>query len=219
MRATFGLLATGCVLVAGATLAHADPHNELSIGSFARAMHASSADAVTSDSLGGGVLTYARELPLGLASGLQTWATAQLAWGSASGTMFSTLTTEIGTLAVSVGGRARYQLHPRFGVGGRLDFGTSRAALTLTEGSRELSDHGWGGTTTAAASADLLALAGSRFKLGLRFELGYTPTSAVALAPKEASDGSMIQLGASQASLGSLDLGGRFFSFTILSQF
>jgi len=215
MRAHLAVL----LVLASAAPALADAHNEVSIGSYSRAMHASSANAVTSDSLGGGVLGYARELDLGLMPRLQTWATAGLAWGGADGTMFSTLTTELDTLSLTVGGRARYQVFRRLAAGARVDIGTARAALTLREGNRELSDHGWGGTTTAAASLDLLGFAGPDFKLGLRLELGYTMTSAIELAPAEANDASMIQLGMSQASLGHLDVGGKFFAFTMLSQF
>ena len=207
------------LVLASAGTARADSPNEVSIGSFDRAMRASSANAVTSDSLGGGTLGYGRSLDLGLMPGLQTWLTGGFSWGGAEGTMFSTLTTELDTLAFSIGGRARYNVWNHLAVGARLDVGTQRAALTLTEGSRTLSDSGWGSSSTAAASLDLLAYAGSAFKLGVRLELGYTLTSAIELAPSEANDESTIQLQMSQASLGHLDLRGKFFSLTVLSQF
>jgi hypothetical protein len=213
------VITLGVLLAAAPAPAFADSHNELSIGSFGRAMHASSANAITPDSLGGGVLGYARELALPVVPRLALWATAGLSWGGASGTMFSTLATELDTVALTLGGRARYQLHRLVAVGGRLDVGSARAKLTLREGARTLSDHGWGGTSTAAASVDLLALAYPRFKLGFRFELGYTATTAIALAPAEGNDASTIQLQMSQASIGHLDVGGRFVSFTAISQF
>jgi hypothetical protein len=205
--------------LAGASSAAADPKNEVSIGSFDRAMHASSANAVTTDSLGGGVLGYARALDVGLSPRLQTWATGGFAWGGADGTMFSTLTTELDTLAFTAGGRARYSVWKHLQVGGRIDIGTARAALTLREGNRELDDSGWGMTASAAAALDLLAWESPGFELGVRLELGYTVTSAVELAPAEANDSSTIQLEMSQASLGHLDLGGKFFALTVLSQF
>jgi len=208
------------LVVAAASNAAADPHNELTIGSFDRALHSSSANAVTSDSLGGGALAYARKIDLGLVPGLQTWATANLAWGSADGTMFTTMTTQLETLGFSFGGRARYPIYSDHLVAGaRIDLGPSRTALTLREGARELYDKGWGLATTAALSLDLLAYAGSSFRFGLRTELGYTLTSAVELAPTEAKDGSTIQLPMSQATLGHLDVGGKFFSLTVVSQF
>ena len=215
MRTTLAAL----LVLATAGTAAADAHNEVVIGSFNRAMHASSANAVTENSLGGGVLGYAREIDLGLMPRLQTWATAGFAWGHADGTMFSTLTTELTTQTFSFGGRARYNLFRHLAVGGRLDLGPSRAGLTLTEGNRTLHDSGWGVATTAALAVDTLALAFPRFKLGFRAELGYTLTSKLDLAPSEANDSSMIQLEMSQASLGHLDVGGKFFSLTMLSQF
>jgi hypothetical protein len=215
MRATLSLL---LVLVAAGP-ALADPRNEISIGSYTRAMNASSANAVTADSLGGGTFNYARKLDLGLFPGLQTWATGQFTFGTASGTMFSTLTTELDTMTFTAGGRARYPLHPHLALGARLDLGTAYAALQLTEGSRQLSDHGWGGTATAATSLDLLAYSGEHWNLGIRLELGYTLTSAVELAPAEGNDPSTIQLEMSQASLGHLDVGGKFFAFTVMNQF
>jgi len=208
------------VLMLVASTAAAEPANEVWLGSYTRAMHASSANAVTKDSLGGGTLGYARSLDLvDLMPGLHTWATGGFAWGSADGTMFSTLTTELDTLAFTFGGRARYDVWRHLAVGGRIDLGMQRAALELTEGDRHLSDSGWGMTSTAAASLDLLLIASRSFKLGARFELGYTLTSAIALAPAEANDESTIMLSSSQASLGHLDLGGKFFSFTVMSQF
>jgi hypothetical protein len=215
MRAHLALL----LVLASAGSALADSPNEVSIGSFNRAMRASSANAVTSDSLGGGTLGYGRSLDLGLMPGLQTWLTGGFAWGGAEGTMFSTLTTELETRSFSIGGRARYNVWDHLAVGARLDIGHTRAELKMKEGSRTLSDSGWGGTSTAALSLDLLAYAGPSLKMGVRLELGYTLTSAIELAPSEANDESTIQLEMSQASLGHLDLGGKFFSVTVLSQF
>lgn len=207
------------LLAAMAGSAAADAKNEVSIGSFDRAMHASSANAVTTDSLGGGVLGYARAIELGLSPKLQTWATGGFAWGGADGKMFSTLTTELDTLAFTAGGRARYAVLRHVQVGGRVDVGMARAGLTLREGNRELYDKGWGLTATGAAAVDLLAWSSPTFSFGFRLELGYTVTSAIELAPAEANDSSTIQLEMSQASLGHLDLGGKFFSLTLLSQF
>ena len=215
MRTTLAAL---LVLVTAGTAA-ADAHNEVMVGSYTRALRASSANAVTENSLGGGVLGYARELDLGLMPKLQTWATAGFAWGEADGTMFSTLTTHLSTQTFSFGGRAQYNVFRHLAVGGRLDLGPSRAGLTLTEGPRTLHDSAWGVATTAAVTLDARMLAFPGFKLGLRAELGYTMASKVDLAPAEANDSSMIQLEMSQASLGHLDVSGKYFSVTMLSQF
>ncbi len=215
MRAPLAL----CLVIGSAAPALAEPHNEVSIGSYARALRSNSANAVTADGLFGGSVGYAREIKLEVMPRLETWATGNISWGSADGTMFSTLTTHVSTAAFTLGGGGRYFLLDHLAVGGRLDVGAARAALTLREGNRELNDSGWGGTTTAAASIDALAIAGDSFKLGLRFELGYTATSAIDLAPSEGNDSTTIQLEMSQASLGHLDMGGKFFSFTLMSQF
>ncbi len=215
MRTTLAAL---LVLVTTGTAA-ADAHNEVMIGSYTRALRASSANAVTNNSLGGGVLGYAREIDLGLMPKLQTWATAGFAWGDADGTMFSTLTTQLTTQTFSFGGRAQYDVLQRLAVGGRLDLGPSRAGLTITEGARTLHDSAWGIATTGALTLDARAIAYPAFKLGFRAELGYTMTSKLDLAPSEANDSSMIQLATSQASLGHLDVSGKYFSVTILSQF
>ncbi len=212
------LLALSLVLATAAPV-FAEVRNEVTTGGYTRAMRASSANAVTSDSLGGGTFGYARRLDLGLLPRLQTWVTGNYTYGTAEGTMFSTLTTEIDTMSFTAGGRARYALLDHVVLGARVDLGTAYASLKLAEGNRELTDSGWGGTTTVATSVDLFAHTGESWNLGVRLELGYTLTSAIELAPAEANDSSTIQLEMSQASLGHLDVGGRFFSFAVLSQF
>lgn len=207
------------LVLATAGTAAADAHNEVMIGSFTRAMRASSANAVTESSLGGGVVGYAREVDLELMPKLQTWATASFAWGGADGRMFSTLTTELTTQTFAFGGRARYTLLRPIAVGARVDLGPSRAGLTITEGDRTLHDSSWGVAATTAVAVELLPFSFPAFKLGFRAELGYTLTSKLDLAPAEANDSSMIQLEMSQASLGHLDVGGKFFSLTVMSQF
>lgn len=211
-------LAIALVLLASGT-AGAETQNEVTMGSFTRALRTSSANAVTSDSLGGAVVGYARAVDLPLLPRLRTWATIGFAGGSVEGRMFSTLTTNLSTQTFFAGGRAQYDLLRFVAVGGRLDAGPSRAGLTLTEGSRTLHDSAWGVAATAAVSLELRALAFPRFKLGLRAELGYTLASKVELAPAEANDASTIQLEMSQASLGHLDVSGKFFSMMIASQF
>lgn len=211
---------TALLLVLAATgSAAADARNEVLLGSFNRALRTSSANAVTEDSLGGAVLGYARELDVLAIPRLHTWATAGASFGNVDGRMFSTLTTQLTTQTFSFGGRAEYDVLRFVTVGGRLDLGPSRAGLTLTEGTRTLHDSAWGVATTAAVSVDVRALSFPRFKLGFRAELGYTLASKVELAPAEANDASTIQLEMSQASLGHLDVSGRYFSAMIASQF
>ncbi|MDB4961154.1 MAG: hypothetical protein JWP01_1153 [Myxococcales bacterium] len=214
MRALLTLL----LLASAAPLAHAG-NNELTMGSYVRALRSSSANAVTTESLTGGSLQVGRALHLGLMPDLEIWATAGLDWGGTEGTMFQTMTTEVDTLGLTVGGRARYALHANLAVSGRLDLGTARNELTLTGNGHMVSDSAWGGTLKAAAGLDLLAIAHPRFSLGLRVELGHVAATATALSPREAGDSTKIELDAMQASIGHLDLGGTYLSFSVMSQF
>jgi hypothetical protein len=212
-----------CLLLVGATAspARAGDRNELALGSWNRALRSPSANAVTEDNLAGGALTYARDLRLQPIPGLAVWAVGSFTWAGAEGTMFRTLATDVDVLELSAGGRARYRLHQRVVLGARLDLGTARTSLRLEDSmGHTAADTRWGGIATAAAGLDLLAIAGPRFALGLRLELGYTAAFAPALtaSPGE-SDGDTILLPMQEASLGHLDLGGRFFGFSFVSQF
>jgi len=218
MRAPLAL-ALALTLVAGAATSASAGNNEVTVGSFNRALRSSSANAVTDDSLGGGQLGVARALRLGLYPDLEVWATAGFGWGAAEGTLFQTMTTEVDMLGFTLGGRARYALHRLIHASGRLDLGTARNELSLTGNGHTVSDASWGGTASMAVGLDVMLVARPRFSLGFRFELGYVTATAVALSPREAGDSSKIELDAMQASIGHLDLGGRFFSFAVLSQF
>lgn len=206
------------LVLATAAAAHAGERNELTIGSGARALRSNSANAVTSDSLGTGTLTYGRRLDLVDVPRLQTWVTGAFSWGAADGALFQ-MDTAIDTLAFAAGARARYVLHPNLAVGARVELGTARTALALDGGNHHVSDAGWGATFGAALGADLYAIARPKFALGLRFELGYLAMTAPALSPREDGDDSTIMLAGTQASIGHLDLGGRFFTVALVAQF
>lgn len=210
-------LALTLVLGAAATV-HAGNY-EVTMGSYDRALRSSSANAVTDDTLGGGQLGTARALRLDLYPKLEVWATAGFNWGGAEGTLFQTMTTEIDSYGFTLGGRARYSLHRLVHLSGRLDLGPAHQSLTITGNGHTVSDGAWGGTATAAVGLDLMAIAYPRFSFGFRFDLGYVAASGVSLSPSEEGDSSKIELDAMQASIGHLDLGGKFFAFSVLSQF
>ncbi|MBA3539613.1 MAG: hypothetical protein H0T79_08275, partial [Deltaproteobacteria bacterium] len=161
--ATLGLLAT-------AATAHADPNNnELTVGSSTRGLQSSSANALTASDLDGGGVTYARQLPLEVASRLAVWAEAGFGWGSADGTMFKVLTTELDTTTYTLGARARYTLHPRVVASGRVAVGVARTSMSLADmAGHSASDTGTGGLASGAIGLDLLAIAHRSFALGLR---------------------------------------------------
>ncbi|NVB77219.1 MAG: hypothetical protein HOV81_02385 [Kofleriaceae bacterium] len=211
-----------CLILLAASTAHAGGANEFNIGSSSRGLHSDSANAVTADSLGSGNLGVGRTLDLELVPGLQLSAIGNFAWGGADGEMFQTMSTELDTLSLTVGGRARYPLRTRYIVAtARLDIGMARAAVAIRDDAdHTASDSGWGATSTAAAGLELYAVSTTKFKLGIRFELGYTATSNVELVatPETGSEGTL-QLAMTAASLGSLDLSGSFLGFSVVSQF
>lgn len=211
------------LLGAAAAPARAGDRNELTIGSWNRALRSASANAVTGENLGGGALTYARDLRLRPVPRLALWAVGSFTWGAAAGTMFQVLATDVSAVGLSAGVRARYRLRERVVASARLDVGAARTHLRLEDAmGHTAADTRWGGIGTAAVGLDLLAIAGPRFALGVRAELGYVVTRAPSLtaAPDGGEDdGDVIRLPMREASLGHLDLGGRFFGLSLVSQF
>lgn len=213
LRTTLALLLFSSVAYAG--------NNELSISESRRALHTASANAVTSDGMVGGSLAYARRIDLPIMPNLTLWATANFGWGGTSGEMFQTMQTDVSTLMLSAGGRARYQLHRLVVATGRLDLGSSRAALTLRDDAgHSASDHGWAPMTQAALGVDLYAVNRQNFSLGLRFELGYVAMGSVDMTAKpDSGSNGTLQLQMTAAGLGGLNLSGSTFAASVVSQF
>ena len=209
-------------LVLLAATAHADVANEASLGTFSRALRSDSANALTDESLVGPTFGYARRLPVHLAPRLELWATAHVLFAVARGTMFQTLDTELSMFQPSAGVRAVYPLWRRYAIANaRFELGAQRVRVELEDAhGHNASDVGWGMTSTAALGVELMPLALDRFELGMRIELGYVATTGVGLTAK--SDGpadDMIELDRMAASLGRLEIGGRFVSVTLTAQF
>jgi hypothetical protein len=210
------------VLTSLSTVAAADVRNELAFGSSVRALRTDSANAVTEDSLGGGGFAYARELPLRWIPDLELWAVARADFGAATGTTFQTLTTSLDSDMYTLGARARYALlGRRIVANARVDVGVARTSLEMTDmNDHSASDSGWGGASSAALGLELLAVARASFSLGIRFEYGYVTATAVDLVARSGRhEEDTIELPRMESSLGHLDLGGRYFSFNILTQF
>jgi hypothetical protein len=209
------------IFLALSGVAHAETKNEVTIGSYTRALHASSANALTDDSLAGPAFGYARKLPLALAPKLELWATAHLAGGVVQGEMFQSLATDVSNVQFSFGGRARYRLWRFVHATARLDAGAQKAWLELKDmAGHSAADSGWGAVATAALGIDLLPIELRRFGLGFRAELGYVATSAIELTAKsEGAPDDTIVLDRMAASLGHLDIGGRYFAFQVSLQF
>lgn len=198
--------------------AHAGDHNELTFGGGSRALRSNSANAVTDESLANGYLSYGRRLDITLVPQLETWVTGGFTWGATDGTLFQ-MDTEIDTLGFTGGGRLRYVLHPNLAVAARVDLGTARTSLAIDGLGHRVSDSGWGAMFGGAVGIDAYAIAHRTFSFGLRVELGYLAMTSPSLAPREEQDDTMIHLDAQQASIGSLDLGGRYLSFSMLGTF
>jgi hypothetical protein len=216
LRTTFALLLVSAL----ASAAHAG-NNELSITETARSLHTTSANAVTEDGLIGGELGYARRIDIPIAPDLTLWARANFGWGVTEGEMFQTMTTNVDTLSLTVGGRARYELHRRVFATGHLDVGSTRAALTLEdENGHSARDSGWGPLTQFGLGLDLYAINRPQFSLGLRLELGYVAMSGIDMTAEPASESNeTLHLQMTAAGLGSLNLSGSTFAASIVSQF
>jgi len=224
MRALLALLlittATATTVTVTTTAAHADTNrDELWIGGGGRALRSSSANALTDDNLSGSSFGYARDLGLAVRPGLALWAEAGLATGSADGTMFQTLSTEISTLGLTGGLRARYQLHRLIAASARLALGAQRASVAISSSGGSASDHGWGAMASAGAALDLFAVARPPFGFGVRAELGYVAAQAIGLTARRDSPDDVLMLAMDEVTLGGLDLSGPTFAISLVGQF
>lgn len=223
MRSSAVLSIAAALAAGAASPARAGDRNELSFGSWNRALRSPSANAVTSDNLGGGGVAYARRLDLRPAPRLSLWATGDFTGGAVSGRMFQTLGTDVSVLAFTAGARAKYRLHRWLAATARLDAGAARTSLQLEDAmGHTAADARWGVTGTAAVGLELLSASSARLSLGIRAELGYTAAFAPALtaAPGGGSeDDDAILLPMAEARLGHLDLGGRSFALSFVGRF
>lgn len=220
MRVLTGLLLA--TAAAAATTAHADTnHDELWLGGGSRALRTPSANALTSDNLPGASLGYARDLGLGLASlpGLAVWAEAGMTTGSAKGTMFQTMATDLSALGLTGGLRIRYSLHRLIAASVRAGLGAQRVDLGITDQDASASDHAWGTVASVGAALDLFAVVRPPFGVGLRADFGYVMARPIALTPHSETSGDALPLPMTALPLGSLDLSGPTFAVSLVGQF
>ncbi|MFT3692081.1 MAG: hypothetical protein QM831_02990 [Kofleriaceae bacterium] len=212
MRALLILLVTGGTAMA---------ENEISVGSNFRALHSSSANALSGDNLGGGGFGYAHTLGIEMPFGLTTWVDANAQFFGVDGTMFQSISTTTEAQLLTAGLHVSYHPWSWVGVNAGVGFGAEHVDLTLVDSMGNQSDDGnWGAVGRANVQVDLVG--GKRAKFGIRGELGYLAAQAVQLTPKrDRSDGDSdtIYLPVMQASLGHLDLSGVYGGFTLFSQF
>jgi hypothetical protein len=206
------------LVLALAIPASAAPNDEVSVGGTTRSLRSASANALTDANLGGAAFGYAREL-VALGPDLAVWAEAGMTIDEARGEMFQVLDTRLGVIDLTGGVRARYRLHRLIAASARLDAGAQRTAVRISGGGGVASDTAWGALASAALAVDLLAVAGPRFGLGVRAELGYLRVQARSIALHSDTGGDALQLPLMDAALGHLDLSGPTFGVSLVGQF
>ena len=202
-----------------ATPAAAAPY-ELSVGSSVRALPG--ADPVTADSLAGGGVGLGRQIDIELPRHLELWAEASSLWSGASGAMFQTLTTHLFDVTLTAGAHLRYHAYRNVAVSGALALGYQHASLSIKDTmDHTASDTAWGPVARASLQVDVLAVDRPDFALGLRGELGYLAAAGIAMTPAEQRTDSAdtLHIPMQEASVGHLDLGGPFFTISLVSQF
>ena len=196
--------------------ADATPGWTIEMGSATRWMRDRSAGAITTDPLSSFVMSAERriatfELPRGFALDLgleATWAN-----GVANGTIFQTLTTDLGDNEWLGGVHASARVWHTLGVSARAAAGVTRTDLSIAPEQnpemKSVDDHGWGRIATATIGADFQPVHTKLFALGVGMELGWVATSAVTMHayPSDRPDPDL-SIETAFASIGHVDLGG-----------
>jgi hypothetical protein len=211
-------------ILTSAAIAHAGTPgtHEVSFGSKTRALRTSSANALTDESLAGGGVAYEHALGFRLIPDLALWATATIGGGSADGTLFQTMSTDLDTFDLGLGARARYPLRGQWlRATARLAVGAARTSVELRDEGHTAGDSAWGPTVESALGLELAtARPNARISFGVRLEVGYVAAAPVSLtATPSSGSGGTLQLDMSPASLGRLNMSGGTFAFSLLSEF
>src|SRR5258706_5401829 len=150
--------------------ASADGDNEIYAGSSTRALRSSSADALTGDALVGGGVGIARGLDVDVRDHMRVWATADVTWMSADGTMFQTLTTHMFDTMLTAGARLRYTPYRFCALSAGVALGAQHESVRLIDSADNASDTGWGALARGSLQADVVANSAT-LVFGLRFEV------------------------------------------------
>jgi hypothetical protein len=213
-------LALGVAIAAASSTASAGANNdEVSFGGTTRALRSPSANALTDANLGGVSLGYARDLGFDLMPRLSLWADAGFTSSFAEGKLFQAISTEIASLDLGGGLRARYQLHRLVAVSARLDLGAQRVRLDLDDPSDRASDHRWGTRASAGAAVDLFATSRAPFGIGVRAELGYVMAQSIELTLHRDAPSDVVALPMTELAVGRLDLSGPTVAVSVIGQF
>lgn len=200
-----------CLLLTS-TAAYAD--TELGVGTDVRALHSPSANALTEDSLFGGHVSGAYALLPNV------WVTGAVTFGGATGTLFE-MSTSVFQESLQAGVRGRYRLAGPLAAIARAEVGMSDTSVKLADPSYQtLSDHAWAPLASGALGVELAGRIDGRIDMGFRFELGYVACAPVALAARtQPPEDSKNRLAMTQASLGTLDLSGKYAAASWLVRF
>lgn len=192
-------------------------NDELWLGAGARALATSSANAITDASLAGGSLGYARDLGLSR-SGVVMWAEGAALVGSATGSMFTSMSTRIDTAAFTGGLSARFAVRRWLVASVRAAVGVQRIELELDTGV-SYEDAAWGGIAALGGAVDLLPLTRRPFGFGFRAEASYVLARGVSLSPERPSPDEVMTLPSRDLGFGELDLSGPAFTISAIVQF
>lgn len=191
------------LIVLASSTAFAD--TEIGLGTDVRALHSSSANALTDDSLFGGHVVVAHALLPDL------FVTGSASIAGVTGTMFE-MSTSVLQESFTAGAYGRYHLRGPLSAIAHAELGLSNTDIKLEDPSYQtLSDHAWAPLAAGAVGLELR---------WFRFEVGYVACAPVELTAKtHPPDDGTIRLPMTQASLGSLDLSGKYASISWLVRF
>ena len=203
-----------------------EPSWRLEFGSETRWLRDASAAAVTTDPFVSTALTLSHRLTAIDLLGRSIDLAAELTWtnGTATGTMFDTLTTTVGDNAWLGGVRASWRPVRLIGVIARASAGMTRTDLLIAPMDEpdlaSVDDHRWGKVATASVGLDLDAVHTQSFALGLGLELGYVETTALTMHayPSDRPDPNA-SIETTYASIGHLDLDGWSLRFGMHAAF
>lgn len=196
------------------TAAHADDAiYSLSIGSHTRWFGDTSAASLGGDSLAGPRIVLGRSLSpqprRRFTVGYGVF--VRYDYGTASGTMFGTLTSELSQHAWSAGARIETPLVLGVRGYGEAALGVTRSALAVRTSNREMpvDDHGWEPLASATVGLDAPLIRQRGFRLGVALDVGYTWVKAVPLRalPSDRPD-PQLAIPTDFTALGSLDTRG-----------
>jgi hypothetical protein len=185
------------------------------LGTTVRRFASTSAASLSEAPLFGPRVTAARKLATFAVprNGIVLRAFARVGGGQSDGELFQSLTTHIGQLAVTGGGRAEVDLWHGLSASAELELGAARTSVVIGDdlgAMAPVDDSAWhaiGSTWLGLGYSGQVR--GGRFSIALFIEAGYTVTQAVAIhATPRTRPEPELSIPTVYAALGDLDTGG-----------